>query len=122
MEFRLEVASGELDGQLSGSTVETSTKDKNPVMGREEWEMEEAKRSYSRDARALDEIQALLSGKEWTPEDLEGVASIVAATGRVIEDYDPEGDYDPEFDEEAPTNDTYSLAASLNRLDDGVTP
>lgn len=39
-----------------------------------------------RDVSALDRIAAVLSGKSWKPEDLESIAAILAATGRVIEE------------------------------------
>lgn len=38
------------------------------------------------DAQALDAITAALSGKEWSPDTLDAVATIVRETGRTIED------------------------------------
>lgn len=46
---------------------------------------------------AVDNIRAEMSGKEWSPETIEAVSSIIEATGLVvIEDYNPEDDDDDE--------------------------
>ncbi|WP_444679572.1 hypothetical protein [Halomonas sp. E19] len=42
----------------------------------------------SPEAKALDAIQAVLSGQEWNPDHLDAVAAIVRGTGREIKDCD----------------------------------
>lgn len=38
------------------------------------------------DTDALDAIARLLSGQEWSPDTLDGIADIVRATGRTVAD------------------------------------
>lgn len=53
--------------------------------------------------RALAEIRDEVSGKEWSPETIETVASIIQATGLVvIEDYEPDADDEPTHGTESP--------------------
>lgn len=40
----------------------------------------------SKDSKALDQIAAILSGKSWTPEDMELICEVIRDTGRVIEE------------------------------------
>jgi hypothetical protein len=51
-------------------------------------ERERAKSAYAipTDGQALDQIQAALDGREWDPETMETVASIVRASGRPVRD------------------------------------
>jgi hypothetical protein len=45
-------------------------------------------------ADALEQIQQLLSGKEWSPETLEVIAEIMRAAGYAIEELNPEPEED----------------------------
>lgn len=40
----------------------------------------------SKDGKALDQIAQILSGKSWTPDDMELICEVVRGTGREIAD------------------------------------
>jgi hypothetical protein len=47
-------------------------------------------RNVLADAQALDSIAAHLSGREWSPDDLEFIHQVLLSTGRVVEDVNEE--------------------------------
>jgi hypothetical protein len=77
------VAHGEATLALDDSepTVESTTDARA-----EEREQADSACAIPSDGEALDQIQAALDGREWDPETIETVASIVRASGRPVRD------------------------------------